>query len=70
MGNSLTLLAAAMRVTHVATDRPNDHGRGLRHLAGWSRGSIALTREDCTPKVLPGNSGRTSAAAVRRPSPN
>jgi hypothetical protein len=58
MGNSLTLLAAAMRVTHVATDRPNDHGRGLRHFPScWSRGSIALTHKDCTPKVLQGNNG-------------
>jgi hypothetical protein len=50
--------AVAMRVTHQATDTLNDHGRGLRHFPSfWSRGSIALTRKDCTPNVLQGNSG-------------
>jgi len=34
----------------------------------WSRESIALTREDCTLKILPGNGGpqeRRSSAAQR-----
>src|SRR5258706_9777050 len=48
--------AAAVRATHRATDTPSDHGRGLGHFPScWSLRSIALTREDCTPKFLPGN---------------